>query len=140
MPLEILAGQREYVGLWMLERLPEVTDLPGGYEAIGFMRDGRLVGGALFTDYSPCPGGGDIRIWAAGHNWISRRVIRTVFGYAFDQLKCNRITAITRKNNKTTRTFLEGLGFVLEGKAREGFGPGKDAVIYGLLKSEQRIT
>ena len=134
----ILAGQRELVGLWMLERLPEVTDLPGGYEAIGVMRDNEIVGGALFTDYSPCPGGGDIRIWAAGHNWISRRVIRTIFGYAFGQLGCNRITAITRKNNKTTRTFLEGLGFKLEGVAREGFGPSKSACIYGLLRSEQK--
>lgn len=138
-PLSIVGGQRELVGLWLLERLPEVTNLPGGYEAIGVARGGQLVGGCLYTDFSPCVGGGaDVRMWAAGHNWISRKVIRVMLGYPFDQLKCHRVTAVTAKKNRACRTMLEDLGFRLEGVARQGFGLKADAMIYGLLRSEYR--
>jgi len=138
-PLTIVGGERERVGLWLLDKLPEVTSLPGGYEAIGVARGDVLVGGCLFSDFSPCIGGGaDIRMWAAGSNWISRRVIGVMLGYPFRRLGCHRITAVTAKKNKPCRKMLEDLGFRLEGTARHGFGIGKDAMIYGLLRSDQR--
>jgi RimJ/RimL family protein N-acetyltransferase len=122
----------------MLERLPEITALPGGYEAIGVERAGRLIGGCLFTEYVPYKGGGTITIWAAGERgWVSRRVIQTMLGYPFNQLGCHRITALAAKDNKPSRKLLEDLGFRFEGVARLGFGPRRHACIYGLLKIEQ---
>lgn len=136
--LRIIGGERQKIGLWMLERLPDIMDLPGGYEAIGVERDGILIGGCLFTNYTPCPGGGDITIWAVGEKgWLSRRVIGVMFGYAFNQLKCHRMTAFTAKANKPSRKLLEGLGFRLEGIARQGMGPRRHACIYSLLREEQ---
>lgn len=138
-PLSIVGGQRERVGLWLLERLPEVTNLPVWYDAIGVERGGVLVGGCLYSEYSPCVGGGaEVRMWCAGHNWISRRVIKVMFDFPFRVLKCHRITAVTAKKNKACRKMLEELGFKLEGMARQGFGIGKDAAIYGLLRDELR--
>ncbi len=135
--LRIVEGYDQEVGLWLLDRLPEVTDLPGGFTAAGVARGHELVGGCLFTDYHPCPGGGVIQMWAAGDpGWVSRRVVRTMLGYPLNQLKCHRITALTAKSNKPSRRLLEGLGFALEGVARQGFGPRRHACIYGLLKDE----
>lgn len=137
-PLTIVAGLREDVGLWMLQQLPDVLDLPGGYEAIGVARGDRLVGGCLFSDFKPWPGGGDIQIWAAGHGWLSRRIIKAMLGYPFGQLGCHRVTAITAKKNRRARRLLEALGFRLEGVARQGLGLRKDACIYAMQREECR--
>lgn len=123
----------------MIDRIPDVMELPGGYEAIGVARDGALVGGCLYSDFRRCPGGGTVQIWAAGEGlWISRRVIAVMLGYPFKQLGCHRITALTGRKNKPTRRLLEDLGFKLEGIARRAFSPTKDACIYSLLRDEVR--
>ncbi len=139
LPLAIVGGEKELVGRWLLERLPEVTALPGGYEAIGVARGDLLVGGCLFTDYTPAPyGGASIQVWCAGHDWISRKTIRVMLGYPFRQLNCHRITALTAKKNRACRSMMEGLGFRLEGLVRAGYGPGRDACLYGLLRNQQK--
>lgn len=135
-PLRTVAGIRDAVALWMLERLPEVTDLPGGYEAIGVARGDELVGGCLYSDYRPATGGGSIQMWAAGHDWLSRRVLRELLGYPFLQLGCHRVMALVGRKNKPSRTMVEKLGFRLEGVAREGFGPRRDAFVYAMLRHE----
>lgn len=136
--MSIVAGQKETVGLWLLEHIPEVTDLPGGYEAIGVARGPDLVGACLYTDYRPCMGGGNVMMYAAGHNWLSRRVIGVLLGYPFKQLRCHRITVTVRRANRPSRRLIEKLGFVLEGKIRRGLNTREDLMLYGLLRDECR--
>ena len=135
--LTIVAGEKQRVGLWLIERLRDIREVPGGYEAIGVARDGRLVGGCLYTNYVPAPGGGNIEMWAAGETgWVTRKTIKVMFGYPFNQLNCHRVTALTGKGNHETRRLLTGLGFKLEGVARRGLDTRRDACIYGLLREE----
>lgn len=139
-PLRIVPGQRDLVALWMLERLPDVTDLPGGYEALGVARGLELVGGVIYSDYRPCKGGGQIQMWCAGHNWLSRRVLREVFGYPLNErprgLGCHRINALVARGNKPVRRMCNALGFTEEGKLRRGYDTQQDLIVYGLLRSE----
>lgn len=135
-PLRILAGEKERVALWMLAHLPQLTELPGGYEAIGVVRGTEIVGGCLYTDYRPCVGGGNIVMWAVGHGWLSKRTIRELLGYPFNQLNCHRATALIARGNKPSREMVERIGWRLEGKMRRGFDTRQDLLIYGLLKSE----
>lgn len=134
--LRLITDEKERVALWLLERLTDIADLPGGYWCIGVERGGELIGGAIFTNYRPCHGGGNIEVSCAGHNWLSRTLIQATFDHAFRTLPCHRITAMVRKTNKSSRTLLEGLGFTLEGRIREGFGPRQHMCVYGLLKSD----
>ena len=136
--LELVIGHDEDVARWVSARIPQVTTMPGGYVAIGVARDGSLTGGALFTNYRPCPGGGDIEVWCAGKGWLSRRVIRAILAYPFLQLGCHRLTALTPKGNRPSRRLLEGLGFKFEGIARQGFGPRSHAALYSMLRGECR--
>ena len=144
-PLTIVAGTREMretVALWLLKRVEYIQELPGGYEAIGVARGTNLVGACLFTDYRPCPGGGSLTMWAAGHGWISRRIIREMLGYPFNPkprgLGCHRITALIGRANKPSRKMVEDLGFVQEGKIRRGLSTTADLMVYGLLREECR--
>lgn len=121
----------------MLEQLPDVTDLPGGYYAIGVERNGVLIGGCLYSDYRPCPGGGNVVMWACGKTgWISRRVIAAMFSHPFVTLNCHRVTVMIRRGNKASRKLVEGLGFVQEGKIRRGYNTREDTIIFGLLRDE----
>lgn len=134
--LQIVTDQQEAIGLWLVEHIPDMTNIPGGYFCLGVVKDGALCGAALYTNYRPVKNGGDIEVFCAGHGWLSRRVIRTIFAHAFSVLGCNRMTAVVRKSNKPSRRLLEGLGFSLEGRLREGFGPRQHSCVYGLLREE----
>lgn len=120
----------------MLQSLPDITELPAGFEAIGVERNGVLAGGCLYSEYRPCPNGGNCQMWAVGHNWLSRTVIRVMFDYPFNKLNCHRVTACTAKNNKPARQLLEDLGFVPEGKVRFGYNTRQHLMVYGMLREE----
>lgn len=139
-PLRVIWGEREAVALWVLARMPSVNNLPGGYEAIGFSRGDDVVGGVVFTSFSPSsPTGGDIQIWGAGETgWLSRRTLFAIFDYPFRQLGCHRVTAIVARKNKRSRKMVEDIGFKLEGVMRQGTAPRHDAMVYGLLADECR--
>ncbi len=137
--LRLIVGQDQTVCLWVMDHIQDILTLPGGYTALGVARGDKLVGGCVFTNYVKCPGGGDVQLWCAGEGlWISRRVIRTLLGYPFDQLGCHRVTAIIAKKNHKSRKLVTDLGFKLEGVVREGIRPGRDGCVYGLLKAENR--
>jgi hypothetical protein len=70
---------------------------------------------------------------------IGMRDARYVARYAFRQLGCRRCTAVTSEANIAARRALKQLGFRWEGRLREHY-PDADGLVYGLLKSEQKIA
>jgi RimJ/RimL family protein N-acetyltransferase len=67
--------------------------------------------------------------------WLTRNLIRQILAYPFDQLACQRLTAITPKKARAARAFLDHFGFKREGVVRRGFGA-DDAIVSGLMKRE----
>lgn len=61
------------------------------YVAIGIERDGEIIGGVLLNHFE----GADIHATVAGKGW-TRPFLKGVGTYIFDQLGCERITAVTR--------------------------------------------
>ncbi len=111
-----------------------------GYEALGALDTaGDMIGGFVYSEHRPCPGGGSVAICAAGErDWLSRGNLAVFLGYPFHQLQCNRISALVAKSNARARGVIERLGFKAEGKIRGAFGPGKDGIYYGLIREECR--
>jgi RimJ/RimL family protein N-acetyltransferase len=135
----ILLGQRELVAKWIATKSRDCYAPPDkDYEAIGVVRGADLIGGICYTEYREiAPGQHDIRLTAAGEpGWLTRRTIKVLLGYPFQQLSCVRITSIIAKPNKTARSLNERLGFKIEGCVRDGRGIGKDCILYGLLKAD----
>lgn len=96
-------------------------------------RDGKQIGAVILNDYTP---GRNIEITAhTCGNWNIRDV-REIARYCFDRVK--RITARTPTTNARAFRMLKVLGFKAEGRMREFFDD-DDAIVLGLLKSEQRI-
>lgn len=91
-------------------------------------------GVVVFNDFT----GANVEMTGVGRGCWSPRVIRDLARYAFGQLGCRRVTARTAVSNEKAIKALTRLGFKREGIARQWFD-GEDAVLFGLLRDEQRI-
>jgi RimJ/RimL family protein N-acetyltransferase len=96
-------------------------------------RDGQPTGAVIINDYRPKQ---NIELTVAISGPWSIRDFRDIIRYCFERVR--RITMKTRADNARAIKMLEALGFKREGVMREWF-EGSDAIVFGLLKSEQRI-
>lgn len=101
------------------------------YSAMGLERDGEIVAGVVFNHFE----GADVHVTLAGSGW-NRTFLKAVGGYVFDQLGCERMTAVTACDG--VARYAKRLGGQIEGRLRSHFGPGKDAIIAGILRDEWR--
>jgi len=98
---------------------------------MGIEKDGQIVAGLLLNHFE----GRDAHVTIAGTGW-TREFIRAVGAYVYGQLGCERMTAITA--DPKVADFAVRLGGKIEGRLRSHFGPGKDAIVAGILRSEWR--
>lgn len=133
----------DMVGQYVMEKIPGLVLQPGMFQAFMVVNDNsELMAGIVFTNYRTTDGKPtDIEISCAGETPAAWRpsVCKAIFKYVFETVGCVRCTSITVKGNRKARSFLEGLGFQLEGNVRLGYDGFKDALIYGLLRSECRF-
>lgn len=127
----------EMVGRYVTEKTGLVL-VPGMYQAFMIVNDDQdFVAGVVVTNFRNT----DCEISCASESPAAWRpsVCRAIFKYVFEQLGCVRCTSITTKGNRKARSFLQSLGFELEGNVRLGYDGRRDALIYGLLRSECRF-
>lgn len=134
----ILMGHKERVAAWVLERIPGMHVDDGlGYEAHGILdSSGELVAGVVFNRFT----GTDISMHVAaehGRLWATPRVLRFIFGYPFNQLKCRRVTGFVSAQNAHTLDFDLRIGFKKEGVLRDATPEG-DMTIIGMTRNECR--
>jgi RimJ/RimL family protein N-acetyltransferase len=102
------------------------------YVCMGLKReDGTIHAGIILNGFE----GRDIRLTAAGTGW-TREFLREVGRYVFDQLGCDRITVKTESEGVASMAVR--LGGQVEGRLRSHFGPGRDAILVGILRDEYR--
>ena len=99
------------------------------YSFMGWERDGAITGAALFN----CFEGPDVHVGAVGTGW-TRGFLKAVGDYVYRQLGCTRMTLTTE--SETVARYAERLGGKREGVLRSHFGPGRDGIVIGVLKSE----
>lgn len=132
--MKLLFGMDKQVCEWAEQLLPQ--KFAGLARSIGFVRDNRLVGAAIFYNWREDVG--DVEFGFAGvpdRSWVNRKAMAAIYQYAFGQLKCRRVTAYT-KNPSAVRLLQKHLGFVHEGRLREHYADGSDAEVFGLLKRD----
>ncbi len=129
---------------WMAERIQGLHGRVLGDDktlatAFGVLGGDRIVGGVAFAFWHDSPEGGDIEVSSVFEPGarVTPRMWRHLYGYAFVQLNCRRISCQTTRRNKAARQHAERMGFRLEGVRREGWGR-QDLMLYGLLRSDMR--
>lgn len=102
------------------------------FTCMGLEREGQVVAGVIFNVFE----GADVHVSIAGRGWTPA-FCRAVGKYVFEQLKCERMTAITEQASIVR--IGEWLGGQVEGRLRNHFGNGRDGYIVGILKEEYRF-
>jgi RimJ/RimL family protein N-acetyltransferase len=129
----ILLFADEFVGSWLAERMGISLNPP--YTSFGLVGpDGLLTGAMIFNGFNE--GNAEVSIYAP--KAVTRGSLRAAASYLFETAGCNRVTARTRASNLRVRRFIEKVGFQREGVLRAYYSDGEDAILYGLLKHENR--
>jgi len=102
--------------------------------AIGVINHkGLLTAAAVYTCYEER----NVELSVAGR--IGRHAAVDIFYYAFNRLGCRRISATVHEKKQDVIRQAIGMGWKIEGRKREYYGEGEDAIILGMLRSECRV-
>lgn len=94
----------------------------------------HLAGVVAVWNYS----GRDAEVgWVGERGWLTRGFLRLAFAYLFGQLGLRRVTSRIASSNAVALAQAPRLGFVQEGRLREGVADA-DVLIFGMLREECR--
>jgi RimJ/RimL family protein N-acetyltransferase len=128
MELRLVYGQDDAVAEFVSRKLRDPVSAP--YVGIGIIKCSRIVGGIILNNYN----GANIEVTLYAPKCFRRRFVREIYKYVFEQAKCLRLTARTRRSNKTVCRLMRRLGFDYEATLKNYFGPTKqdDAIVFRL--------
>lgn len=109
--------------------------LLGPYSAIGWINEqGQIQGAAIFCNYN----GHNIDIHIHCPKCITRSNYKRVLSYIFNEIKCSRLSARIKKDNKNLLRLMTRLGFIYETVLPYYYGKEKNdgAVVYRLTPIE----
>ena len=124
----------ELVGPWVSAKTGGMWTRGRG-TAIGRLKDGELVAGVLYEDYTKA----NIVCHIAGNEgWATRGFLGLIFNYPLVQLGVKRITAPVHSNNDKSILLMTRLGFTLEAVLAQAIPEG-DLLIYRMFREECRF-
>lgn len=133
-----LIGNERHRGLrWAIPRLNTIHGDWSGASCLILEKDGDITAVAVYNHWYP-KNSVEISIASVGRNWLTRPFLATVFRNPFINWEMRRVGSSIAADNAKSIRFCNHLGFTHEGTIREGAGPGKDLLLFGMLKSECR--
>ena len=137
METEIIHDECGVIKDWVCFGLGEDTQWCGENYTCGFSRNGKMIGGLIFHDYRKNT---DVwwTIFSTDKRWCTKRVLKYIFGVAFKDLHCQRISLMVADDNLPCLNFVRKLGFREEGRLRAYRENSGDCILFGMLKRECR--
>lgn len=126
----IVTGQR--VVDWVATVNDHYAKYGYGATGIGVERNGVIVGGAVFNDYT----GANINIHFASDgkkNWVTREFLWFIFYYAFCQVGVKRVSGFIWESNKASVEFAKRIGGELEARLVDAAADG-DVLLFKMTK------
>jgi RimJ/RimL family protein N-acetyltransferase len=107
-----------------------------GDRGFAVVRAGRMVAGAVFSDWKPSFASVQLSLVAVSSHALSPQIVAALGRYAFETLLANRVWARTSIKNHRAVRLLEHVGAIREGIEADFYGPGHHAGMYRMLKRE----
>lgn len=124
--IHVITDQWDAVGAWIARQVGD-NWVQGQGTALGFVRENELIGGVSYYGYN------GRNIWASvaatDYRCWTRKTLWAIFSYPFEQLNCERITALVDDGNDESVRFITKLGFTLEATL-ENAAPNGDQHLY----------
>ncbi len=127
--MNLLLGHDQTVAEWVGQRVGKPFHTIDATMGV-LDRSGALSGGMVFTGFN----GSCIELSLAGKG--GRGLWRAALAYVFEQLGCSRLQIHTAADNRAVRKLAPRLGFTFEGKSRNFYGHGRDALQYSLTTED----
>lgn len=134
----IIAQPKELIASFVniQQGYPPETSWGPSYNALGLVTGGKLIAGVIYNCFEGC--NVNMHVSAIGSHWMTPEFLFAAFDYPFNQLEKRRVTAFMHSRNRKVISFVENLGFKLEGKMPHYYKH-DDAVIYGMLREDCRF-
>jgi RimJ/RimL family protein N-acetyltransferase len=100
--------------------------------AIGIVRDGDLVGSALFQNFS----GHNVELSYYGPNTFSAGIARALARYTLQRFNVDRLTMRTNRKETSIIKMFHRFGFKFEGVQHRFYGPFGDAAVFVLFRED----
>lgn len=110
------------------------ASLTSDSKGLGFERDGEILAGALYQDWS----GPNVWVHLAIRR-MSREFLHYGFRYPFLELGCQRLTGAVEASNAAARRFNEHVGFAVEATLSGAARDGGDVLIYVMWRDRCRF-
>ena len=82
----------------------------GRHTSMGVIRDGEMIAGILYHNYSPETGVIEISGAATDSRWLTRETLQAMFRYPFDEIGCQMVVARHSEHNKRLRRMWRAVG------------------------------
>ncbi|MBK1870077.1 N-acetyltransferase [Taklimakanibacter albus] len=132
-------GQDDTVAKLVASLIPHVADHGFGenFTAIGVDHEDELVGGFVFSHWSPDAGTIEISYAGTNRRWLTRPVLYAAFSYVFDGIACQMAIARTPASLQHAVRIVRAYGFKQVTIPRL-FGPDQDGIVSTLTAEDWR--
>lgn len=134
-------GQDEIVAKLVAGLIPHVAHygFGGNFTAVGVDHGADLVGGFIFSHWSPEAGTIEVSYGGINRRWLTRPVLYAAFSYVFDGIGCQMAIARTPASLKHAVRIVKAYGFKQVTISRL-FGRDEDGIISTLTAEDWRAN
>ena len=124
--------QNAILAQWLEQRVPDCSPIGPCQTLAAVTRDGRVMAVIAFNNARE---GASVEATIAADTprWATQENIEMMLAFPFGQLRVRRLMALTKVSNKRTQKFLEGVGFLREGKLIDAF-PNENGLLYAMTR------
>jgi RimJ/RimL family protein N-acetyltransferase len=135
---KLLVGFDEKVIHFVEALIPRMAGT-GGFRrpasALGVLRDGKLVGGMVYTNFDTQAGTVELSCAARDGRWFTRPILYNLFRYAFEGLGCQMVWNRFSSRDAALKRMCVAYGFKVHAIER-AFGRDEDSIV-GTLTVER---
>jgi hypothetical protein len=138
--VRLIYGRNDEVAAFVARLIPWCSER--GFNeptAIGVASGDKLIGGFVFTDWSPEFGVIELTFAGTDKRWLTRPVLFAAFSYVFDQLGCQMACSRTPASLKHAVRITKAYGFKQVTVPRL-FGRDNDGIISTLTAEDWRAN
>lgn len=104
-------GRHTHIGEFVCKLVFDDAHALEKYAAMGYFKDGELIGGSLFHNWHPESGVIEITTAAISKRWLTRRTAQTMLSFAFDGLKNQLVVLRVSERNENMLRIARAYGF-----------------------------
>lgn len=109
--MDLLYGHNETVAAWVAAHIPGCERGFDRPVSIGVIEGGRLIGGTVFHNWNPEAGIIEMSSAGTSPRWLSRKMLKAIFGYVFDQIGCQLVVMRVSERNSRMIEIAQRFGF-----------------------------